>query len=63
MKDKLIKVKQVRSSYGISKNQLATLIGLGLGRRINKEKILKNTPEVRGMIRVVEHLIAVEEVI
>lgn len=62
MSDKMLKVKQIRSSYGVSKRQHATLIGLGIGRRINSERVLKDTPEVRGMIRVVEHLIAVEEV-
>ena len=62
MSDKSIKVKQIRSSYGVSKKQLATLVGLGLGRRINMEKILTDSPEVRGMIRVVSHLISVEEV-
>lgn len=62
MSDKMLKVKQIRSSYGVSKRQYATLIGLGIGRRINSERVLKDTTEVRGMIRVVEHLIAVEEV-
>lgn len=62
MSNKSVKIKQIRSSYGISKKQLATLIGLGLGRHINREKILNDTPEVRGMIRVVSHLISVEEV-
>ncbi len=61
MAEKFIKVKQIKSAYGRSEKQIATLIGLGLGRRINSEKILKDTPEVRGMIRKVNHLITVEE--
>ncbi len=63
MSVKSLRIRQVRSSYGISKKQLATLVGLGVGRRINSEKVLKDTPEVRGMIKVVEHLITVEEVV
>ncbi len=62
MADKMIKVTQIKSHHGRIENQKANLIGLGLGRRIGCEKILKDTPEVRGMIRKVNHLIKVEEV-
>ena len=60
MSDKKIKVKQVRSAIGYDRRQRATLKGLGL-RRIDHEVELEDTPAVRGMIRKVTHLVAVEE--
>jgi large subunit ribosomal protein L30 len=54
------KVTLVRSHIGKSANQRAVLNGMGLTRR-NKTVILKDTPEVRGMIRKVSHLLKVEE--
>ena len=37
----------------------ATLIGLGLNK-MNKQRELVDTPEVRGMIRKVRHLVVAE---
>ena len=54
-----IKITQIRSRIGAKKNQLACLSGLGL-RKINGSKVLDNTPEVRGMIRKVNHLVRIE---
>jgi len=59
---KTVKVRQIKSAIGRKKDQLQTLVGLGLGR-IGKEKELVDTPEVRGMIFKVQHLIEVEETI
>ncbi|MEZ7852727.1 MAG: 50S ribosomal protein L30 [SAR324 cluster bacterium] len=56
---KKIIVTQIRSRIGAKKNQLDCLIGLGL-RKINSSTILDNTPEVRGMIRKVNHLVRIE---
>lgn len=56
-----IKVTQVRSGIGRPKPQRLVLKGLGL-RRINKSVELQDTPAIRGMIRKVSHLIAVEAV-
>jgi large subunit ribosomal protein L30 len=56
---KKIIVTQIRSRIGAKKNQLDCLIGLGL-RKINSSKVLDNTPEVRGMIRKVNHLVRIE---
>lgn len=56
-----IKVTQVRSTIDRSEKQKRTMKALGLGR-IRRSKIHNDTPEVRGMIRVVEHLVTTETV-
>jgi large subunit ribosomal protein L30 len=56
---KKLKVTQVRSTIGFNKKQAETVRGLGL-RRIRHTVELPDTPEVRGMIRKVRHLVAVE---
>jgi large subunit ribosomal protein L30 len=56
---KKIIVTQIRSRIGAKKNQLDCLIGLGL-KKINSSTVLDNTPEVRGMIRKVNHLVRIE---
>ncbi len=58
---RLLRLKQVRSTVGRVKQQHATLRGLGL-RRIGQSSELVDTPEVRGMIEKVRHLVSVEEV-
>ena len=55
---KTITVKQVGSPIRREKSQRATLIGLGLNK-MNKERELIDTPEVRGMINKVPHLVRV----
>jgi len=57
---KTLKVRQVRSQARRPASQEATLRGLGLGR-IGREKVLEDTPAVRGMIRKVSHLVAVTD--
>lgn len=61
MKERLLKVTQVRSSIGKHKKAKRTLEALGLGR-IGKSRIHKDTPALRGMLRVVKGLVQVEEV-
>ena len=58
---KKIKVIQIRSRIGAKGNQVSCLIGLGL-RKINSFSVLENSPEVRGMIRKVNHLVRIEEI-
>ena len=55
-----IKVKLVRSMIGRPVKQRKVLRGMGL-TRLNKTVELKNTPEVRGMIKKVTHLVSTEE--
>jgi large subunit ribosomal protein L30 len=56
-----LKVRQVRSAVGGQQNQRDTLRTLGL-RRIGDESVREDRPAVRGMIKTVSHLVAVEEV-
>ena len=57
---KRVRVRQVKSAIGYDRRQRATLRGLGL-RRIDHSVEVEDTPAVRGMIRAVSHLVAVEE--
>jgi large subunit ribosomal protein L30 len=54
-----LKVTQIASPIGRTKDQRATLIGLGLNK-MNRSRELPDTPDVRGMIRKVQHLVRVE---
>ena len=58
--NKTILIKQVGSPIRRTKDQRATLIGLGLNK-INKTRELTDTPEVRGMIYKVRHIVKVLE--
>jgi len=55
-----LKVKQIRSTYGRGRKQTATVRGLGL-RRIHHTVEVADTPEIRGMINKVPHLVRVED--
>ena len=54
-----IKVTQIRSRIGSQKKQIASLRGLGLWK-INSQSVLENTPEIRGMLWKVNHLVRIE---
>lgn len=55
-----LKVTLVRSHIGRPPKQKAVLNGIGLNK-VNKIVVLQDTPEVRGMIRKVAHLVRIEE--
>ncbi|OGR18476.1 MAG: 50S ribosomal protein L30 [Desulfobacterales bacterium GWB2_56_26] len=55
-----VTVTLVKSGIGSTKRVNATLIGLGL-TKMNKTVTRKDTPELRGMIRKVSHLVRIEE--
>ena len=55
-----VKVTQTRSGAGRSRRQQATLVGLGLNR-MHRSKVWRDTPEVRGRIAKVRHLVSVVE--
>lgn len=57
---KQIKVKQIKSTIGLTKKQIATAKGLGL-RKIGSEVVVANSPENRGMVNAVRFLLHVEE--
>ncbi len=54
-----LKVTLVRSPIDRTQSQKATVRGLGL-RRLHHSRVLEDTPAIRGMIRKVQHLVAVE---
>lgn len=55
-----VKVTLIRSHIGKSASIKATLNGLGLTKR-QKTVTLNDSPETRGMINKVNHLVKVEE--
>lgn len=55
-----IKIVQVRSSIKSPKVQKLTLKALGL-KKLNRVKEHNDTPQIRGMINAVKHLIKVVE--
>ena len=56
-----LKVTQTRSEIGGQRNHRETLRSLGL-KRIGDVVVKEDRPEIRGMVRTVTHLVAVEEV-
>jgi large subunit ribosomal protein L30 len=60
MADKMLKITLVRSPIGYEKSQKATVKALGL-RRMNMTVTHKDTPQIRGMINKIVHLLRVEE--
>ena len=54
-----VTVKQTGSPIRREKDQRATLVGLGLNK-MHRTRELEDTPEVRGMIRKVRHMLSVE---
>ncbi|MCX7832777.1 MAG: 50S ribosomal protein L30 [Ignavibacteria bacterium] len=58
--EKKIKITQIRSVIDRPANQKRTMRALGL-KRINQTVEKTDTPQIRGMIKKVKHLIKVEE--
>lgn len=56
-----IEVTQVRSTVRCTQPQIKTMEALGL-RRIRHVVVHEDTPQIRGMLRVVPHLVSVKEV-
>jgi large subunit ribosomal protein L30 len=56
-----LKVTQIKSTINTKKNHKRTIEALGLGR-INRTKMHNDTPQIRGMIKTVEHLVTFEKV-
>ena len=55
-----VKITQVRSQIGQSERHRGTLRALGLGK-IGKSAEHKDSPQLKGMLRKVRHLVRVEE--
>ncbi|MBO4773794.1 MAG: 50S ribosomal protein L30 [Bacteroidales bacterium] len=58
---KKLKVTQVRSIIGRPKVQKLTMAALGI-KKMHHSVEVEATPQVLGMIDVVKHLVAVEEI-
>jgi large subunit ribosomal protein L30 len=54
-----IKITQTGSPIRRDKTQRATLVGLGLNK-MHKSIEVEDTPEVRGQVKKVQHLVEVE---
>jgi large subunit ribosomal protein L30 len=55
-----VKITQIRSANGSNPSQKATLRALGLGG-IGKAVERKDSPQLQGQIRVVSHLVEVDD--
>ena len=56
-----LKITLVRSIYGVKENQRATVKALGL-KKIGSTVTQADNPQIRGMVKVVDHLVKVEEI-
>ena len=54
-------IKQVNSAIGRSRKQQATVEALGI-RRLSQEVVHNDTPQIRGMIKKIIHLVEVREI-
>lgn len=55
-----LRITQLRSAINRIERQKRTIRALGI-RRLNQTVVLEDTPQIRGMLRVVEHLVKVEK--
>jgi large subunit ribosomal protein L30 len=56
-----LKIKLVKSYAGAPEAQLRTIAGLGL-KKLGQERVLQDTPSIRGMVFKVKHLVSQEAV-
>ncbi len=54
-------IKQVRSAIGRKYDQKKTLVALGI-TKVGKKVIHNDTPQIRGMIKKIDHLLEVSEI-
>ena len=54
-----IKITQVKSVIDRSKKQKATMQALGL-KKIRQSVVIEETPQIKGMVNKVSHLITIE---
>ena len=54
-------IKQVRSAIGRKHDQKKTLTALGI-TKLGKEVVHNDTPQIRGMVRKINHLLEVSEI-
>jgi large subunit ribosomal protein L30 len=56
-----LRITLIKSYIGRPESQRKILMGMGLGK-LNRAVLLEDTPEIRGMVRKVCHLVSMEEV-
>ena len=56
-----LKITQIKSTIDRKEPQKRTIVALGLGK-IRRSVVHNDTPQIRGMINAVNHLITVEEI-
>ncbi|MGY3053908.1 large subunit ribosomal protein L30 [Pedobacter sp. UYEF25] len=56
-----IKITQIKSTIDRSERQKRTVIALGL-RKMNQSVEVEATPQIVGMVRKVNHLVAIESI-
>lgn len=59
MADTKLKITLINSAIGSNEKQKATLKALGL-RKLNHTVVKDNSPEIRGMVEKLKHLLTVE---
>lgn len=60
-KARRLEIKQVRSGIGRPQKQRRTLAALGI-RRHQQTVVHEDTPEIRGMVAQIPHLVSVREI-
>ncbi len=55
-----LKIKWTKSFIGCTQDQRDTVRSLGF-KKLYQEKTVKNTPEIRGMVKKVIHLLTIVE--
>ena len=60
VKNKIIKITQVKSSIGYKQKAKKTLAALGL-KKLNHSVVKNDTVQIRGMINKIYYLVRVEE--
>jgi large subunit ribosomal protein L30 len=56
-----VKITQIRSTIDRKEPQKRTIKALGLGK-LHRSVVHDDTPQIRGMINAVSHLVRVEEI-
>ncbi len=56
-----IKITQIRSAIGRVKKQKETIRALGI-KKLHHSVVHQDTPQIRGMIEKVKHLVEVQEI-
>ncbi|MEW6686905.1 MAG: 50S ribosomal protein L30 [Candidatus Edwardsbacteria bacterium] len=57
-----LKITQIRSAINRRENQKQTIRALGI-KKLHQGVIHENSPQIRGMIKKVEHLLKVEKIL